>query len=300
MRYDADFNISWRVDDPVAIRDIIESLQGVETVLRETAGVLPQLVRGLDVEHFEIKVRTIAQQSPLKELFVLTMFLAFQKSLETAVPGAIEQATGTDIPANLEVIVTLTALIVVFYGVGAIKDFLVGSKDGPSAAMLQGLIDELSKECGLTPEVIRARLAERYADKSAWKRVTNAAARFFRVSKRQDSSPMLVNGRQVSAEVVRDVPADYLFDDAREAAPARPFYDVPLELHAQDRDHSGQGWAAVIPGIVDRRVRLKLLSGVSAADLWNRDRARGDVMVIYERVGDQMIPKSIQLQALLD
>jgi hypothetical protein len=45
-------------------------------------------------------------------------------------------------------------------------------------------------------------------------------------------------------------------------------------------------------------VKLKLMAGVSAADLWNRDTLRGDVTVIYDRVGTATVPKAVHLHRI--
>ena len=41
----------------------------------------------------------------------------------------------------------------------------------------------------------------------------------------------------------------FLFDDASEERPSRSFNGVHIELHAQDRDNAGRGWAAVIDSV---------------------------------------------------
>ena len=93
--------------------------------------------------------------------------------------GNIESVTGYDIPSNLDTIVTVLALILVFYGVGAIKDLVVGkAAAGPSERMLEGLVNELAADTGKSPEYIRDRLDARYGDKTLWKRLANATSRF--------------------------------------------------------------------------------------------------------------------------
>jgi len=299
MRVDTDFMVRYRVDEPVPIKDIIESLQGIEVVLRETALFLPRILPGLQVEHTEIKVRQIAQESPLRELFVLSLFLAFQKDLEAEVPPMIESLIHHQIPHSMDTMVTLLALIIVFYGVGAIKDLVVGgADDGPSQRKLAALITEVAQISGTSEKIIRDKLNERYGDKTAWKKLTNATARFFRVSKRQDSAALDVNDRAIEQDVVRDIPADYLFDDAKSDEASRTYYDVNLELHAQDKDHKGQGWAAIIPGITENRVKLKLMPDIEAGDLWGLDHVRGDVTVLFDRIGAGLVARSIQLHKI--
>ena len=49
--------------------------------------VLPAFIDGLSVEKLEIKVREIAQESPLREVFAAALLVAFQKQLEAEVPN---------------------------------------------------------------------------------------------------------------------------------------------------------------------------------------------------------------------
>lgn len=300
MRKDTNFSVRYLTDDPVPVRDIIESLRGIETVLNETGKLLPKFVDGLAVEGIEIRVREIAQESPLRELFLFTLIVTFQQDLEEGVSGAIQASTGYVVPANFEALVTVVALIVLFYGVGTVRDLVMGPlHDGPAKRKLNGLIAELAVDTGKTPEQIEAVLDERYGEPTMMKRVANAASRFFTPSKRLGSAPVEVNQREIDRETVEDIPAPYLIEHEQDIKPTRNFYDVELELHAQDKDHAGRGWAAIIEGVTEKRVRVKLMEDVDPSDLWNRDRVRGDVTVKYERLGDKLNPVEVQLHQIV-
>lgn len=299
MKHVTPLSVRYLTDEPVPIRDIIASLQGVETTLNEVAKLLPTFVDGLKVEKIEIKVREVAQESPLRELFAVALFMAFQKQLEEEIPHIITDATGLIISDRFDTVITVLTLIVVFYGAGALKDLVFGSgAEGAAQAQLDGLIAELSPMIGKSEKHIREVLADRYAEKTLWRRLANATSRFFAPSKHQDSVPVEVNGREIPHHVVRDVPAEFLVEDASEEHASRNFDGVVIELHAQDRDHSGRGWAAVIEGVSHQRLRMKLMTEVSATDLWNQDRVRGDVTVLYERIGSDLVPREIHLHRL--
>lgn len=296
MQQNANFSVRYLTEDRVPIRDIIDSLQGVESIMSEMASFLPSVVDGLTVRKLDIKVAEIAQESPLRELFLLTLLLGFQEQLKTEVAAGIHEATGYTVPHNLEAIITVLAMVLVFYGVGAIKDLVTGGRDdGPSKRMLDGLLEELALNTGKPAKLLRELLDERYSDKTRWKKIANATARFFTPSKKQDSAPMEVNNRAIDRETVRDVPAQYVWEHEAEVRAARNFPGAILELHAQDRDHQGKGWAAIAKGISDDRLRLRLMEDVSPDELWGADTVKGDITVIYERVGSENIPKEIHL-----
>lgn len=170
MRHNTNFRVRYLTDDPVPIRDIIASLQGAEAAIREAGRLLPLLIDGVHVEKVEIKVREVAQESPLRELFVIALFIAFQEQLEEEVPQLITDATGMIVPDRFDTVVTVLTLIVVFYGAGALKDLVFGKgEDGAAKLQLDGLIAEIAPQVGKSESQVRRVLDERYKERTMWR-----------------------------------------------------------------------------------------------------------------------------------
>ncbi len=299
MRYDAKLSVRYITDDPVPISDIIASLQGAEGAIREAARLLPKIVDGLEVSKVEIKVRQIAQESPLRELFAIGLFLAYQEKLEEEVPLLISETTGVILPDRFDTLVTVLTMIVIFYGAGALKDLVFGKgKDGAAKVQLDGLIAEIAPQVGKSEKQIREVLEDRYEERKAWRRLANTASRFFAPSKRQNSAPVMINDRRVPQEAVRDIPAEYLVEDAGEERPSRFFKDAKVELRAEDKDHTGRGWACVIESVSKDRLKMKLVDEASADNLWGRNSVIGDVTVVYEKIGADLHPKEVHLHSV--
>jgi len=47
--------------------------------------------------------------------------------------------------------------------------------------------------------------------------------------------------------------------------------------------------------VSESRLRVKLMDEVSAADLWGKNVITGDITVIYDKVGADMVPKEMHL-----
>ncbi|WP_049780147.1 hypothetical protein [Aromatoleum aromaticum] len=77
--------------------------------------------------------------------------------------------------------------------------------------------------------------------------------------------------------------------------------DVDLQIRATNLDHPTRGWAALIPGRVDRRVRMELDDGVSPRDVAGRFQVRADVTVHYKRPpsGKKYVPAIIQVHRVI-
>lgn len=298
MRFETDFKVSYEVEAPVPIQDIVASLQAVDTILHEAASLLPVLFPGLLVQNIEVRVRRVVQESPLREAFVAALLVAYQPTLTQEIPRLLHDITGQPVPGDLQSTITVLCLIITFYGVDTLRRFALGPEDGPAKKKLDELVKELAQTSGMSEKAIHEKLDDRYGQKVGWKRVTSAALSFLRPSKKQGNAELIVNERLIPKQVIADVPDDHIVERASEELAFQSFSDVPIELHAQDRDHSGQGWAARIPGITDRRVRLRLMSGVQAGQLWGRDNARGDVTILYQRDGTGLTAKAINLDRL--
>ena len=105
--------------------------------------------------------------------------MAFQQQLESEVPHLITDATSMIIPDRFDTVVTVLASIIVFCGAGVLKELVFGhGAAGAAKALFDGLISELASDVGKTESFIRDTLAERYAEKTMWRRVTDVASSF--------------------------------------------------------------------------------------------------------------------------
>lgn len=122
MRVDLPFTVEYGTPDVVPIDQVIDSLVSVRALIEEGGASLPRFIDGLTVEQVQVYVRSISQESPLREILFVSIFLAFQDSLTKEVPEMIQDLTGTTVPHQFHTIVTLAVMIVLFYGVAYVKD----------------------------------------------------------------------------------------------------------------------------------------------------------------------------------
>lgn len=295
------FSGKLRHADRRPVAEIVESLLGIQTLIEEGSNNLSFFIDGLKVESVHVGVRSISQESPLRELFVVGLFLAFQDDLEKEVPPMIEHLTGLNIPDSFNTIVTLAFLICAFYGAGYIKDLVSESiKDSPARRKLNGLIAEMAKLTGRSEDEINSFLDKRYKPTSRLKLLAKATVGFFRPSKSQSNVAIEVGTRTLPPQVIRDVPPEFIFEEALDATRSKSFRGLELELHAKDIDREKSGWAAVARDISDKRLKVKLLDGVTPTDLWGKSKIIGSGMIQYKRVGVDMVPSEIHLTEVRD
>jgi hypothetical protein len=162
MRVELPFSVEYGTPSAVPINEIIDSLISIQALIEESGGNLPHFVEGLSVEQVQVYVQSISQESPLKELFLVSLIVAFQDSLVTDVPEIIKELTGIDVPEKFHTLVTVMVMIVLFYGIGYVKDIVSSlHKDSSIKRQLSALITELAELTGKPEREIQKFLDDR-------------------------------------------------------------------------------------------------------------------------------------------
>lgn len=282
-----------------SIRDLIVALQAADTLIHDGIALLPTFVPGVDIQGSAVNVRTLTQESPLRELFLVALIVAFQDDLESEIPPMVENLFNIEVPDSYDTLLTIVVLTILFYGVAFAKDAAARfASDGPARAQLDKVIRELAEKTGKTEVEVRAILDAKYSKPAPVKALVKAAKNFFRPSHMQSNSAVVVDRERIEPQVVADVPFADDADADEDFERFQPLYDVELEIHAQDRDKQSTGWAAVIRGVTEARLRMKLIAPLEPHDIWNKDVVRGDVTLISRMTAEGFAPSEIHLTAI--
>lgn len=289
-------SITYQTRGLTPIPDVIAALQAADAAIQDAASLLPSLIDGMKIEQTQIHVRALSQESPLRELFLVTLLVAFQDDLQSEIPPVIEDLLRTKIPDSFDSIVTIVTMIIVFYGAAFLKDVAVkASEDGALRRQLDNLISQLADSTGKTDDEIRKILDAKFSKPGPVKRLAKTVGGFFRPSQREGAAAIIFDRTRVEPDVVREVPYAEEFAEKEDFERYKSYSNVPLEIHAQDKDKSSTGWAAVPLGITEQRLRMKLIEPVTAQDVWTRDTIKGDITIVSRLASDGYIPQEIHL-----
>lgn len=134
------------------------------------------------------------------------------------------------------------------------------------------------------------------------KKLAQASAKILAPAKREPDATVVMDNNDtlaISKETIDQIP------DVVEFEPFeidQPHSDVDVEIRASDRDSASRGWAAIITGLVDRRVKLILDPGIDPNKLAGKFKVRADV-VVKSRMSaktKKMEPTSITVTSLID
>lgn len=83
----------------------------------------------------------------------------------------------------------------------------------------------------------------------------------------------------IDSQTIRKTPTSVEFEPDTYTT---EYKDVDLQIRALDRDNPKKGWAAVIPGLIDRRAELILSDEIKPEQLSHKFTYRADVEITYK------------------
>lgn len=293
-------SIVYETEGVTPVSDIIAALQAANEISKDVVSLLPSFFEGLKVESSSLNVRSLTQESPLREYFLLALVVAFQDDLKAEVPPMIEDLFNVRINDDYDTLATVIFMIVVFYGasisIDAIKKAF--TKSLPKEK-LDELIQVLALETGRPAQDIRSIIEAKFAKPAGTSKLLSQVSQFFLPSQKAKNAPVHFDRDVVPSETIREIPYTGTGEEAKQDfSRYTPYSGVELELHAQDRDKSATGWAAVARAISQDRLKVRIMDPVQPSDLWQRDHVVGDVVVVEKLTANGYQPTEIQITSL--
>nr|MBP6727770.1 hypothetical protein [Thauera sp.] len=290
---------------PLLVEDVIRSLRALERIaIERLPSALSKLAESevlraeLLVEGFEsgsfregVVCRLIFGSPEKLDQFIQRLRDGQTKEALTEVYRGIRPDMNPTIKAGLA-----SSIITLLIGAGLIAAVKMTGGDEQAVALINGdnnvVIAITAEEFGKSPDEVRRIIQEVAASHS--KRLAKNAVDVIAPAKREpDTTVSWGSGLPaVSSSAVATAPSDV---DADPYEQVQAYRDVDIQIRALDRDKSNSGWAAVIPNLVDRRVRLLFADEAMATKLHGKFSVRGDVTVLskMDRRSNQMQPVQI-------
>lgn len=281
--------VQYDVTEPVAVEDIIKSIDAHARLVREAGKMLSDLVPGLHIEVGKVSVVLLSQQSPLKEMFAVATVMSYQKELEKEIPNIIEAITGAKISDDYDTIVTVLCMIIAIYGISKAWDVLFPSKPKNNIEETKkSLIERAAKILGVASDRVVAAVEVLFHGKKERGLVSSSQKVFAPTRSQQNAALLDTDGRLlIQAETVRDAQAvaglPYEGESEDEPVVSSELHpNVRIILHAMDRDRKKSGWAAHCPDLFDERIPMNLEKTISPEKIFGIDELQGDILLTSE------------------
>lgn len=199
--------ITYETEGVTPVADVIAALHAANEVSKEVVAILPSFIEGLKIEASSLNVRSLTQESPLREYFLLALIVAFQDDLKEEVPPVLEDLFKVQIDDKYDTIVTVIFMIVVFYGVGLAIDAIRKTfSDSLPRAKLDELIQILALEFGRPASEVRAIIDARFEKPANTRRLISSARDFFLPSQKSKNAPIRFDRDVIPREMIREIP----------------------------------------------------------------------------------------------
>lgn len=252
-------NIYYSTKEPVSIKDVITSLQGWEAIAKQSEGVLQELT-GANILDISVHVARLEAGS-LYEDIVIKLLFGSQEEMDKFLAGA-HAKIGNGKMRNA--LVGAVVIGLVGYGLVLATKAMAPSNTSHFEANNNTIINIGAGEANISPDRLQAIIESTVTNK---KTLAKSSIKTLAPARADEGSTMVIGtgGGTVTipAETIKKAPTEVVFTPE---SYTQDHFDVDVEIRALDLDNPEKGWAAVIPGLIDRRVNMVLGPNVNPSD----------------------------------
>jgi hypothetical protein len=266
-----------------SIADVANSLLANERLLRCSVLLLEDLVDGVTISSVDVRIKRITQESPLEEWLSGAVVTAYQRDLEKEVPRLIHKLLGGHVPHEYNSLITALVMVVGLYGVKTVYSRLFPKKEPQQINNnYQTLINVAGDYIQVSPHRIETAITQRFST-GLRPLIQKAGLDLLRPAKKFDGTKILgPDGIEISSAAIRESP-NAIDLAAEEDMDQYPLQNVEIEIRAIDKDHKKRGWAAVVKDVSKNRIRMQIYPTVDTAQIFGKDRIRGDIIVVNKK-----------------
>lgn len=288
-------NFYYSTEKPVSIKDIIKSLQGWETVIKQSREVLAKLT-DCDIDDVELEVELLRTGS-LYEDIVIKLLFGSQEKMDEFV-AKCHAKLGDGVVRNALIFAVIASLL--SYGLLLASKAMNPDTTPHFEANNNVIINIGAGEANLTPEGLRSVIETAVKNKKA---LAEGAIKTLAPARDDENAELQIgNGQQVVVipqETIKQAPSSVIMDPLTKAV---DYPDTDIQIRALDLDNPTKGWAAVVPGIIDRRVKLILDPSLNPGALAGKMILRGDITVTLklDNRDNEYKPVEIMLRTIIN
>ena len=267
--------------ESLTVADVVRSLQAQEVLIRNSVALLSSLQPQAEIKLEGIKLRFVSHDSPLREIFAATLFVAYQEDIERVVPDMIEMISGRDIPDDIETVVTVGVLLVLIYGLSAVADRI----KRPSKA-IENEARHITNVAGDLYQVSPDTLADKLTslqETPLGKAGVRAAGELVQVAKNGQATAIRGKGvGEIGEEAIKEAASEAQIEAATESEKVVSFVNTAVDIRQLNRDSPKTGWWAFVPAVQEGRIRVEIYPDIDMDEVTRRLTFNADIDAIYE------------------
>lgn len=267
----------------IPVTDVANSLLANEVLLRNAGFLYGRLIDGLTVNSVNIHFRNATHCSPLKEVFIAGLIVAYQEDWRKEVPLILQQVTNDQIPAEYSATLTILFFILALYGGEYLYKRYMGDKTPKNLSEgYQKTVIYAQNYFQISGEKIREEVEKGTRKLS----IGNAVKKLILPVKRETDAIIRSGDLQINRAQINETPSLIDLEHEDDYEITESYLGVDIEIRAVDMDKNSQGWAGVIKGVYEKRLKMIIFPSLDKAKLFGRETIRGDVIVMLRKQAD--------------
>ena len=292
--FEATHKVYYSNRDPVPVADVIDSLIGLDKLMRMTPKAL-EAITGIPIDDIEVFVEHIESGSLWEEMLVRFIFKD-----EEGLNAFIEKARQTVGDGPVRSVLIGAIVMALMYQASQWMADGSGGQTTNITANNNVIINLGAGEVNMTPEafsaVVRSAVADRRELAKATQKVLKPLRRDTEASVSFDDNDVLV----VTPDVVKEIPIEVEFaPDTR----VEDMINAELIVCATNRDSLNSGWVVRLPlRFGQKKLKMKLDDGIDPESIGGKAQLVADVKIHYRRSesSKRYLPDYIELVRVVD
>ena len=265
-----------------SLQEVVDSLQGFDAIAKRFPKILSALL-GAPIKSVTVDVNKIEIGSLYDDLIVKFGF-GGQEQTDLFMKEMHEKFMSHKAVPFFLFFALLIAGGIVAYNV-------VSPDNASSSAVINSnnttIINMISADVGKDADAVRE-IIERAIPRSDSIKLAKDSYKVFSAFGDSDSLRFKnFEAYRLPKDVVDTFPSSLDFDSVQEL---KDFENVDVQIRAADLDSVDRGWAAKVPAVSDRRVKVKVANGVDVSKVQIGANVKADVTVVYKTKNDELVP----------
>lgn len=264
----------------VPVKDIAESLIALENLIQQSQYILEAIFPGTRILSVEVFISKLHSDSIWEDLIVKFIF-GDQARFDEVIKDLRKTFKMDYLISHPKLLSAVIASIILFGGVYCLQKNK--NPEPRSQEILQinnnTIINVGAEYLKMDSKGFKTLIESNIRDKD---QLAKSAMRIVNPAKKDSNATITFNGDEnlrITSESVQAIPS-HVIEEEEESV--EEYNSIYMEVRATDLDSKKRGWAVVIPGFGDKRIKLQLDPDINAEQVLSKRRFFGNVTIVFK------------------
>jgi len=281
----------------IPLAEVAESLVALDKIIRHSPYALEKLLPGLKILDIDVFIAKLESGS-LWETVLVKFVFGSQDKMEQRIESLRDKLHVEDILSNKGLVAIVAAATILSCGIyfrGKNQAVPISEKLAIEKN-INVIINMGSDITQVDPDKFKSIIESSLKGKE--KRILNDAIGFLRPATRDPDAAITFN-QDDNLSITPEAILSYPKQKPEPEETMEVYENVDMIIRAIDLDSAKRGWAAIIPAISDRRIRLELAPHIDPITLMTHPTVKANVTVLFRETDKGKIPRLIHLSEVV-